>query len=199
VGTILCRYDHYGDENASKELAHRVKAGILTAIEAMASDLAGLIQSDCYLVPVPNREGFADNTLLLAHFVSGMSGGKAKVMDIIRGNPRASVYELKKEGMILDDGLLGFQLTGRIPDDRRLYLLDNVLSTGFTMYAAQKLIPEADILVHSIAKSTFNLSPYREHFGRVQTKTEFLLLRHRENRMAENGVKSRLKRPRISY
>ena len=106
MGTIFCRYDEYGDFNPSKEFAHRVKAGILTAIETMASDLAGLILDDCHLVPIPNRDGFADNTLLLAHFVSGMTGGKGKVLDIMKGNARASIYDLKKEGKNMDDDLL---------------------------------------------------------------------------------------------
>lgn len=199
MGTILCRYDHYGDDNSSKELAHRVKAGVLTAIDAMANDLVGLIREDCYLVPVPNRDGFADNTLMLAHFVSGLSQGKAQVLDIVKGKPHASVYDLKKEGQMLDDGFLGFRLCGSIPGDKRIYLLDNVLSTGFTMYAAHKLIPQADILVHSVAAKTFNESPYREYFGRVKTNKEVLLDLFRQKRIADNGVKNQLKNPRISY
>ena len=59
-----------------------------------------------HLVPIPNRDGFADNTLLLAHFVSGMTGGKGKVLDIMKGNARASIYDLKKEGKNMDDDLL---------------------------------------------------------------------------------------------
>lgn len=99
----------------------------------MAGDLAGLIPRECYWVPVPNRGGFTDNTLLLAHFVSGLSTGRAKVLDIVKGNARPSIYELKKEGKKMDDDLLGFRLSRRSPNDRRIYLLDNVLATGFTI------------------------------------------------------------------
>ena len=200
MGTILCRYDEYGYFNPSQKLAHGVKAGDLAAIITMAGDLAGLIPRECYLVPVPNRGGFADNTLLLAHFIAGLSTGRAKVLDILKGKPRDSVYALKKEGLELDAGLLGFRLSHKSPDDRKkVYLLDNVIATGFTMYAAHKLIPQADILVHSVAKNTFNQSPYREYFGRVKTNKEVLFDRYRQNRIAENGLKNKLTRPRVSY
>lgn len=195
----MCRYDHYGELNPSKELAHEVKAGNLAAIETMAYDLAGLIQNNCYLVPVPNRCGFANNTLLLAHFVSGLSGSKATVLDIVKGNARSSVYELKKEGYSLEVDSIRFHLANSVPNDHPMYLLDNVLATGYTMYRAHKLIPQADILVHSVATQTFSKSPYRKYFGRVKTTKEILFDLYRQKKISKTHEKSNFKNHRISY
>lgn len=171
MAQIECVYDDYFGNNPSRGLIHRVKEQDNSAIYTMAKGMAPCIHGDCVLVPVPNRDGIARSNLLLVQVLVAFSHDRVKqdvaLYDLLTGNARQSLYEVKKEGRQVDESFFGFRLKGPVPENRKVYLVDTVLATGTTANAALKLIPHADILVYAVDKKALEQSVYRQRFDKV--------------------------------
>lgn len=115
-------------------LAHQLKNNDRNAIELVAERLSHLIPPFCVIVPMPNRCGYARETLQLAKALSKAS--HTPIADVLKGNVRESLYNLKKQGRLLTERELGFIQVSPLPFYRTPILLDNVASTGTTAKAA---------------------------------------------------------------
>jgi hypothetical protein len=162
---VFYKYDYYG-ANDARALAHRYKENDLFAVRQVATEMVTLIPEKCYLIPVPNKYGHAHQNLSLANFMM-MSNPRLKVFDIMKGANRESVYDAKKNGHPLNETDLDFFLTSPVPTGKRIFLVDNIIGTGLTAASAMKLIPYADLLVHSVDRQTFDNSTYRKQFAGV--------------------------------
>ncbi len=136
----------YNESPDNNRLVRKFKTGDYDAIYQMAMDMKSLINASMVLIPVPNRFGYPDATKVLCNVLKAYTG--CAVMDILRGKERQSVYEAKKQLKSLNSEDFGFFINGNIPENA--YLVDNVISTGSTMKYILRLIPEANIIVHSI-------------------------------------------------
>lgn len=170
MANIYCRYDDYYGNNPARELAHRVKESDVAAIRLVAEDLAPSVREDCALIPVPNSIGFPLSNLLLVKllvaFIRDMKVN-ADVWDIMVCRQHRASYYCKKEGKQMDEADFGFRLTSTTPEGKKIYLVDNVLATGLTASAALKVVPSADILVHTVDRKTFEASAYRSRFSEI--------------------------------
>ncbi|MBQ8082602.1 MAG: hypothetical protein IJ241_00310 [Clostridia bacterium] len=137
-----------------RELCHAIKDGNEEAIHEAAEYLARQVPENALLVPVPGRWGLATNTLLLSRETAILAQKKVTYANILKGNIRNSLYELKKAGQDISTIRLGIR---RIPnsetilsqaqeDGRPIILVDNVVDTGTTAKACLKVIPDADLL-----------------------------------------------------
>lgn len=144
------RYVHiYGD--ACRGVAHGIKEGDPSSIFRAASQMATLVRDGEVLVPVPSRTGRATVTLALAQAIHNISG-RGEVLDILEGDARESLYDIKKSGRpVPGPQWLGLRLRkgASLPVGRHVVLVDNVLATGTTMRAARAVIPGADALVYA--------------------------------------------------
>ena len=132
-----------GDYSAFREICHKVKTSYHPFVRKAASMMAALLTlpSDGVLIPMPSHLGYATDTLDLCEELSSMTG--LPVMDILRGDMRESLYNLKSlTGEIPADVHLGFRLTRDLPVGLRPLVVDNVIGTGFTMKSALALIPD---------------------------------------------------------
>lgn len=139
--------DYYGTAGA-REICHKFKENDPSVIEIMAEKMSEFITSKDNLIPIPSRSGNATSTLNLANAISKKTG--AKVMDIIKGNERESLYAVKKRGDSTSTIDFGFRLTQKKP--RNAVLIDGVYDTGTTVKNALKIIPSARTVV--FAKTT---------------------------------------------
>jgi len=171
MAKIYCLYDDYYGDNDARELAHRMKDNDINAIYTMAKDLSKLIHGDCVLIPVPNRIGKAIATLLLAQWIIEFARDirklQLKLESILIGRERPSLYYSKKEGKRMAELHFGFRLSSSAPEGKKIYLVDSVLASGLTASAALRLVPSADVLVHSIDKKALSESVHRNTFSEV--------------------------------
>ena len=167
MATIYCAYEDYYGLHQVRSLAMGMKRNDRFAIHRISKDLVQFISKDCMLVPIPNRSGFAENTLLLAEMIRKLRPLHVRVADVLKGVERGSLYDSKKNHEARDESYFGFHLTGGVPDHKNIMLLDNVLATGLTASAALKLLPGADVLVHSVAPDAFKQSAHRHNFEAV--------------------------------
>lgn len=137
----------YNSSPENNRLVRSVKTYNIDAIKQMAREMAHKVQPGCNLIPVPNRSGHAGSMLLLCQELSKLAN--CTVHDIVRGRERKSMYDAKKAGELLNEDDFGYYIDGKIPNGN-IYFVDNVLATGTTMKYLRKLIPNADILVHSV-------------------------------------------------
>lgn len=144
-----------GSYSDFRELCHRLKSGDSLAIQEAASIISSELAfpEDSILVPMPSHLGYATDMISLAECISRMTG--IPFLDAFQGNSRHSVYVAKKHGQILTAEELGFRLKADIPDGLRPLILDNVIATGLTAYAALDVIPEASVIALAIDKDKF--------------------------------------------
>ena len=131
------------------KLAQGIKNNKMIDIILSANLMSKHVESDSVLIPVPSRHGYATNTLKLANIIAKKSG--AEVLNILEGRSRESFCELKRKGQSFIKGdFFGFRLkeNARIPENRKLVLIDNVYATGKTAQNAEKAIgQDCEILV----------------------------------------------------
>lgn len=140
-------YCHEYYEADVPEICHAAKDGDPEAIGLMASEMAKLVRPGTTLVPVPGRTGRATMTLRLADLIAGMVPDTT-VADVLRGKPRPSLYELKKNGCAVSADMLGLELKGDAAG--AVMLVDNVVATGTTALAARRLLPGARMLAYAM-------------------------------------------------
>ena len=143
---VACR-DYLWDLGA-KEVSHQIKDGSMEAIREAAKAMSWRIGCLMTLVPVPSRNGMAEQTLLLARELERMTG--CRVADIMKGRMRESLYELKKRNpeFVPGNEFFGFH-TDYEGSRFGMVLLDNVYDTGATARAAAEATGIDRILVYA--------------------------------------------------
>lgn len=143
---VACR-DYLWDSGAM-ETSHGIKDGSQKAITEAANTMAWRVGTLMTLVPVPSRNGYAEQTLALAREIQRMTG--CRVADILKGKKRESLYELKKRNPEFrpDRDFFGFH-TEYEGSRFGMVLLDNVYDTGATALAAAEATGIDRILVYA--------------------------------------------------
>lgn len=132
-------------------LAHKVKDGDAAAIEKAAELMAPLVPENAVLIPTPSRSGKATTMLQLANAIAQRTG--SEVADILESSPRASQYEIKKQGgKAITAKDMGIFVNGPIPEGKVPVVIDNVVDTGNTAEACIKALGTG--IVASLADST---------------------------------------------
>jgi predicted RNA methylase len=137
-------YGTYGAQGVSKG----IKQGKDSAIKTAAAEMARLIPPNATLVPIPSSGGKATHTLKLAQEIAKLTG--SKVADVLQGEARQSLYELKKAGGDPGGVNFGYRLNGAEPTNP--VLIDGVFDTGTTMRAALQVLPNAEMAVYAQAQ-----------------------------------------------
>lgn len=120
-----------------RDICHGVKECDPIAINEMADYFINLdiINADSILIPAPNHQGFAIYTKQIADIIAENTG--AIVNDILKCLPHETLYHQKKTGKIHKPVMY---LTKKIETEKQIYFLDNVIDTGTTYYAANRLL-----------------------------------------------------------
>ncbi len=128
-------HDYYKDRGI-RDICHGVKERELECMKIMADFFINqdVISKNSIIIPAPQHEGCAIYTKIIADIVAAETN--ATVMDILKTRPRQTLYEQKKKGRIDD---LYFYLTDSAPKSGDIWFLDNVIATGTTFNAANRL------------------------------------------------------------
>lgn len=160
-GQEVYKYEH---GKYAARICHAVKDGIPAALSEMAEYMAGKIDRDehAVLVPVPNHTGKAEYTLDLAEKIKALAGENIEVADILECDPHETLYEQKKtlverSRSLLTDAEKDSLDTGNIRlkagadtkplEGKKIYAVDNVISTGKTFGKIRELVPGIEPLV----------------------------------------------------
>lgn len=150
-GNVMLKiwYNDYFHGDA-REICHEIKNRNLECYKIMADFFLEqeIVDENCLLIPAPQHEGYAIYTKEIAEMIAVKSG--AKVADIIKSNPRKTLYEFKQAHQRIS---LNFIATENLlVDNQKVFFVDNVLHTGQTLKTCQRVIGHILIpLVYGIA------------------------------------------------
>ena len=148
---------NYYKDNGAREIAHGIKNGDLDSINEAAKDMYEALKpyiddmvagGGITFIPVPSRTGKADSTFKLATLIwqritektPQWRDGTVNFRDVLEGNERESLYDLKKAGRTIPEDFFGFRLKGELPTNGTIILVDGVEATGATMDAAREVV-----------------------------------------------------------
>lgn len=138
---------YYYRSEGARLLAHQLKQGCTWAAKCMANEMVKLMPENGVLIPIPSRTGKATSNLLIARHLSSHTG--LPVRDVIIGNSRESIYQLKKQGTAVRRDFFGYRLRSNAAGN--IILIDGVCATGITADAAASLFAaRPTLVVHSI-------------------------------------------------
>lgn len=147
-------YNHYLYRD-TREICHAIKNRNEECYKIMADYFLEqeIIDTQCLLIPAPQHEGYAIYTKSIAEIIASKSG--AKVLDVIKSNPRKSLYECKQNQI---NAVLDFKITEKVFfGTKKVFLVDNVLHTGQTLSTCQKILGHHLIpLVYGISSQKYN-------------------------------------------
>lgn len=178
-------YNSYYHSTHTRDLCHDIKqtentevrAKAITEMAAYLGEQIKNLNSPLYLVPAPQHTGNAEYTLEIANQMAA-SNPNCKVLDILKCEPHETLYEQKKNGN--RQGELNFYLAdgAKIPESARLFLVDNVISSGNTFNEANKLFNGSLFpLVYSVSD-----------FAKLEMKNGKVVITDTRNPAAEKSV-----------
>lgn len=131
---------YYNDyfKGDTREICHEIKNRNEECYHIMANFFLEqeIIDNQSILIPAPQHEGYAIYTKSIAELIALKSG--ARVLDVIKSSPRKPLYEYKQKHMI---AVLNFYTTEEVVfGNQKVFLVDNVLHTGQTFSACQKIL-----------------------------------------------------------
>lgn len=129
-------------------LAHGLKDGDKNAMQTAALQMVNILPENAVLIPMPSHLGYAKQTLRLVNLMSDISG--APVADVLVGRERMSNYHSKKNGHPLKIEDLGIRLNGNLPEGKVPCVIDNVIDTGVSAFAAANAIGSCVVLAYAI-------------------------------------------------
>ena len=153
------KYHSYYSDPGIREVCHAVKQSTdLDARQASINSMAdyfsnlGVFDSSCILIPAPQHSGNAEYTKTISEIVSKRTG--ATMLDIVKCQPHEPLYDQKYKGnKVLD---LDLYLAGKVPEGKKIILIDNVISTGETVFKISNLLKKPVIpVVYAIDDTRF--------------------------------------------
>lgn len=142
---------NYRKEGRS-ETAHAMKEGERWAIGKAAAEMVQYIPTNAVLIPMPSHTGRATYTLELCKRIARETA--AEVCDCLKGTPRETLYNLKKQGRHILPAKLGFYLSQPLPAGKRVIIIDNVVATGTTAAAAVRAIGGGVVFAYAAATNS---------------------------------------------
>ena len=130
-----------------QSLAHKLKRGEKSGIREAAALMADAVRTlgagrSAVLVPIPGHTGRATYTLDLCNALSSLTG--TATADLLVGRHHLPLYEAKKNDMKPEGIRITYTLREPLPEGSTAILVDNVLDTGHTAWAAVKALGRAD-------------------------------------------------------
>ena len=128
-----------------RKLAKDVKGNKPEAIAIASLLLSEIVTPGAVLIPVPQSDGKARYTLELANSIREIRKD-CRVYDILSGECRDRLYDIKKTNPKLKGVNLGFKVVAdaetsvTLRENKNIFLVDNVLATGFTYRQATKAL-----------------------------------------------------------
>lgn len=128
-----------------RKLSKDVKKRDITSITMAAFLLSKIITPDSIIIPIPQSNGIADYTLQIAQTIR-IIRQDCQVIDILTGTPRKQLYDIKKTKSTLKGTRLGLKVKENVDckdillTNSNIFLLDNVVNTGFTFNRARKAL-----------------------------------------------------------
>ena len=128
-----------------RKLSKDVKKSDSTAIAIAALLLSQILSPNAVLIPVPQSSGKADYTFELANTIR-IIRQDCEVIDILSGRTRKKLYDIKKTRTNLKGVKTGIKVKEdadcreTLESHSDIYLLDNVINTGFTFSRARKAL-----------------------------------------------------------
>lgn len=128
-----------------RKLSKDVKKSDTTAIAMAALLLSQILTPNAVLIPVPQSSGNAEYTLELANTIR-IIRQDCEVVDILLGTPRKKLYDIKKVKTTLKGVRTGMKVKETadcketLQSNANVFLLDNVVNTGFTFNRARKAL-----------------------------------------------------------
>ena len=125
----------------------------------------GVLDKDSIIIPVPQHDGRAGYTLDIAHRCARIAD--ATVMDILKCSPRMTMTEARNRGIIQDPGMYLNIKPNFIPDGK-VFLLDNVITTGMTIKDANEALGGNAIpLVYAVDTVKCNMSEFFNYLTEI--------------------------------
>ena len=128
-------YDYYGVPGV-RELCHQIKNGIVP--EKVMDEMASWV-NEGVLVPIPSHTGIPTYTETLAKGISRRTG--LKVYPVLTSNPHEPLYYNRDAELYMTTAwnkAMAIKLVTAKP--KKVYLLDNVISTGKTFDTAKECL-----------------------------------------------------------
>lgn len=131
-------------------LAHRLKRGEHGGIREAAVLMADAVRTlsagrSAVLVPIPGHTGTATYTRELCEEIGRLTA--LPTADLLSGNHHIPLYEAKKNDMLPGGIRIKYTMRQPLPEGRTAILVDNVLDTGHTAWAAIKAVGRADTML----------------------------------------------------
>lgn len=128
-----------------RKLSKDVKKQDCTAISMAALLLSQIITPNAVIIPIPQSNGVAEYTLSIANIIKVIRQD-CEVIDILSGTPRKKLYDIKKRKSNLKGTHVGLKVKETadckelLQSNSNVFLLDNVVNTGFTFNRARKAL-----------------------------------------------------------
>lgn len=151
-GVPILSATHYYEGN-NREIAKGMKIGDARALDSAAKAMIPLVPRQAVLVPIPNHEGKAKQTLALCKAISSYTG--LSVADVLQGKSRESNYVAKHEGKGLTEKDMGFRKVVQLPKGKIPVYVDNVVDTATTAKAAYHAVGEGIVITFAISDTLF--------------------------------------------
>lgn len=148
-------YQSYYYSPGVRNICHAVKYNSTAAIKTIADYLTEQadIKTHDIIIPVPQHTGTAIYNKAIADIIATRTG--ADICDVLRCKPRETLYKqkLRQSEQLHTD----FYLIDEIPTGK-IYIIDNVIATGKTMFDICELLNTSFIpLVFAVDETRFNL------------------------------------------
>ena len=138
--------------HSHSSIAKKVKEENPDAISEAAYQMSKRVPKGSILVPMPSRSGKATYTIKLAEAIAKATD--SEVRDVLKGEERMSVYEAKKKGLKIDSRDLGLYVTEKLPKDKNVIIIDNVIDRGITALAAVEAVDGGSVLAYAFTKGS---------------------------------------------
>ena len=138
--------------HSHSSIAKKVKEENPDAISEAAYQMSKRVPKGSILVPMPSRSGKATYTIKLAEAIAKATDSEVK--DVLKGEERMSVYEAKKKGLKIDSRDLGLYVTEKLPKDKNVIIVDNVIDRGITALAAVEAVDGGSVLAYAFTKGS---------------------------------------------
>lgn len=147
------------EEIAIRRIARDLKIPTPDAIEQAAPEMAALINSPCWLVPVPASDGTTATNRALANAIAALVSGARVKCAVGRTRPVESSFERRRRGLL---GLAVLQheiirVAGPL-QPLPVYFIDNVVTTGTTIAACRRALGWGTGLIYADASSRETLA-----------------------------------------